>query len=90
MEVVDRTVEFVGAALGHQRDLRAGGAALVGSRIGGCGAEFAHRIQAEPDHGSEGPALVMIVYIDAVQSHVGLIGPATVHRAIAVVGAGFG
>ena len=86
MEVVDRTVEFVGAAFGHQGDLRAGSAALVCTRIGGRGPEFADRIQAKPNDGSEGPALVMIVHIDAVQSDIGLVAPATVHRAIAVVG----
>jgi hypothetical protein len=30
----------------------------------------------------------MIVHIDTVQSDIGLITPATVHRAIAVVGVG--
>jgi len=46
MELLERTMELVGAGLGDQRDLPAGGAALVGTDASDRGAEFLHNREA--------------------------------------------
>ena len=87
--LVERAVQFVGAALGHQRHLRAGGAAAVGVGVHGGDAELLHRIRGHAQDAGEGVAVHLVVDVHAVQRDVGLVALAAVDRAVAVVGVVF-
>ena len=78
-------MELVGAALGHQIDLRAGGAALVGVCETGDYAEFLYRVQGFAQNASKGIAAGLVIVVRAVDGHISLVGAYPVHRARAAV-----
>ena len=63
----------IGAALGHQRYLCAGGTARVGIGIAGGNAEFLNGVLCVSKHARERIPLALIVDVNAVQRHVGLV-----------------
>jgi len=74
-------VKIVGAALSDKRDLRAGGASGIGIGVARGDAELFHRILRVAQDAGEGEAIVLIVYIDAIQRYVRLIAAHAVDRA---------
>ena len=90
MELVERAVEIVRAGLGNQRNLRAGGATLIGVRVRRNDAKLLQRIGRGAQDAGEcfvrhyvKPALLLVI-VNAVEQDVGLIGA----PAIDITGAG--
>src|SRR5262249_23759035 len=73
--LVESAVELICAALGDNRNLRAGASARIRVRIGGGYAKLLHRIEGGTKYGGEGKAVFLIVVVNPVQGYVGLIGP---------------
>ena len=80
--LVERAVELVGAALGHQRNLAAGGAALVGALARDGGAELLHGIERHGQDGVEAGVALVIVHVDAIERDVVLVGLGAEHLAV--------
>lgn len=79
-------MQVVGAALGHQGDLGAGGAAQLRAGIGGDGPEFFHRVERHSQHAGESRVVLLVVHVHAVERDVGLVVLAAVDRPAAVIG----
>ena len=71
--LVERAVELVGTALGHERNLAAGGTALIGALPRDGGAKLLHGIERHGQDGVEAGVTLVIVHIYAVERHVILI-----------------
>ena len=63
-------VKRVGAALRDQRDLRAGAASRVGVRITRGNAELLNRVLGHTQHAVERVAVVLVIYVDAIERDV--------------------
>ena len=82
---VERAVEIVGAALGDESDLSAGGTAAIGVVVGGGDAKFLHGVEGDGEHGSEGVAAGLVIDVDAIESDVALVAARAVDRAAAAI-----
>src|SRR5580765_7753357 len=76
-------MEIVASASGDQRNLRAGGPALVGIVVGSGYAEFLYGILRDGQYRGERVAFRIGVHVHTVQRDVALIAACTVHRAAA-------
>src|SRR5207302_9543074 len=74
---VERAVEIVGAALGHQIYLRAGRAAAIGIGLAGDDAKFLQGIQSGAQRALKREAESLIVVVNPIQGNVGLIAAGT-------------
>ncbi len=83
--LVQRRMPVVGAALGDDVYLCAGGAARLGIRAGRRDAEFLHRIERGTQHAIEGEACDLIVVVETVQRDVALVGACARDDAAAAV-----
>src|SRR5882762_2356984 len=78
-------MEIVGAALGHQGHLCAGGASHVSVATVGGHAEFLQGIERSPQGSAESIAAELIVVVETVPGDVGLIAAPAGHSAAAAV-----
>src|ERR1700756_4042558 len=78
----------IGAALGDQGDLPAGGAALIGIVAHGCHAKLFDGVQSGAHGPLKGGAANLIVIVDAVERNVGLVTAAAVQGAVSRVNVG--
>ena len=82
---IGRAVKLVGAALGLQRDLSAGGAALIRAGIAGGHAEFFDGVQRGAQCATKGITVQLIVVIHAIERDVGLVAACAIDGAAATV-----
>ena len=82
---VDCTMELVGAGLGDEADLRAGGAAGVCVGVAGGDAKLFNRILGLAKHAGKGKAVDLVVVVDTVDGDVALVGAAAVDCAAAAI-----
>ena len=66
-------MELIGAALGDQRDLGAGGAAFIGVAVGGGDAELLDRIDGHVENAGHGGAAVLVDDVGAIEGDVALV-----------------
>ena len=78
--LVDRSVNAIGAAFGHQCHLGAAGSSLVGVGIGGGDAKLLYGIERYGQDGSKGVS-AFIVYANAIETHIALVAPCAIYRA---------
>ncbi len=83
--LVEGAVEIVGATLGDERDLSAGGTAAIGVVVGGGDAKFLDGVEGNREHGSEGVAASLVIDVDTVKGDVALVAVGAVDRAAAAV-----
>ena len=76
-------MKVVGAALGHQPNLRPAGIAGVGIGVGGGNAEFLDRVGWHGQDAGKREAVVLVVDADVVEGDVRLVAARAVHRAAA-------
>ena len=82
---VERAMKGVGAALGDQRDLTSGGAALIGI-VACCGdTKLFDGIERGANGAFEGGAANLVVVVDTVENNVGLVAAAAIESAVACV-----
>src|SRR4051794_22920188 len=74
------------AALGNQGDLRAGSTPELRPGVSSDRAELLHGIKRYAQNARKRIAVLLIVYIDAIQSHIALVRFAAIHGAAPVVG----
>src|ERR1019366_8508912 len=82
---IKRAMVLVGSGFGDQRDIGAGAAACIGAAIGGGNAELLHRVGRHPQNAGKGGAVGFRKHIRAIQRNIGLVAPAAVDGAAAVV-----
>src|ERR1039458_4992091 len=80
--LVDRAVDAVGAAFGHECHLRAAGSSLVGVGIGGGDAKLLYGIERHGQDGGKGLA-ALVVYANAIETDIALVAARAIHRAAA-------
>ena len=79
--LVGGAVKSVGAGLGDEADLRAGGAARVGVGVAGDDAELLDGVLGFAKDAEEGEAAKLVVVVDAVERDVALVGALAVDGA---------
>ena len=85
MILISSTVEAIGARLGDETNLRAGGASGFSVGIARGDAELFDRILSQTEDASEGEAVDLIVVVDAIESKVALVGTFPVDCAAAAI-----
>ncbi len=80
MVFVDRTVNAVGAAFGHQCHLGAAGSSLVGVGIGGGDAKLLYGIERHRQNGGKSVA-AFVVDANAIDTDIALVAARAIHRA---------
>ena len=85
MKLVKGAVPFIRSGLGHQSNLSAWWAPLLGVGIGGRNAEFLNRIKGHAKHTSKCRLALLVIHIDAIKGYVALIALAPVDRAISII-----
>ena len=78
-------MKVIGAAFGHHIDLCARGAAGICVRIGGRNAELLNRVQRNPQSALKGIALQLVVVVQTIHGHVGLVAAGACHRSATAV-----
>ncbi len=83
--LVECAMKPVGTALGHDTDLSAGGSALIGVGVGGRNAELLNRVQRNPQCPLKRKTLQLVVVVQAIHSHIGLVAAGTRNRSATAV-----